>query len=411
MSPTTGLLDSCLMKKENYLNELNKLSARLKKEPRLWANAPVVDDLSLGKILTEPDKTISILIEQISGGAFQFQDPKVIQLATADKVRKVTIWPWPERIVLMVLQRALTLDLEKKFSKSLFSFIKGRSTLHAKNKLKKFLEINPEATIAKRDISGYGDTISAEKLYAMLAGLIDFETNPKAQKIIKSALGNLPVGIPTGSPLTPFFENVYLMPMDQLFEGLCQGRHFYARYGDDFVFASLDPAWITLAEEKSDALIQQLGLSVAAHKKTTLKFKDRIESLSWLGSAFKKHGLVTSRKKHSDQVYTDFKKYFSQLTYRLSKTHSIAAATPILQTALDQYLSHRDNGSLSKVIIHRNDAVITKMIDSNVKFFLAKWITQYFKLNKRSAWKTVRSLEVPSLNYQRRFLYRLGKYE
>jgi hypothetical protein len=412
MPLTTGQLDLALLNSELYQDQLLKLSIRLRTEPRLWNNDPVIDELSLGAILTQPDKTISTIINQISNNEFEFNTPKVIQLSTGDKVRKVTIYPWPERIVLMVLQKALTQNLESVFSKSLYSFIKGRSTYHAKNKFRKFLKKYPNAIIAKRDISGYGDNISSRKLYQMLTTLIDLENNPKTDKIIKHALGDLPVGIPTGSPLTPFFENVYLMSLDHFFKTTDQAeQHFYARYGDDFIFSSQDENWFQHSETESSRIIQELGLNVADHKKTTMKFKTNIESIDWLGSAFKKRGLVTSKKKHSQLVYRDFKFYFSKLISRLAKSSNIDLAIPVIQKALIQYLSHRQNGQLGKVIIHRNDAQITKMLDANIKFLLVKYISNSFKLNKSRAWKVVRKMNIPSLNYQRRLLYRLNKYE
>ena len=249
------------------------------------------------------------------------------------------------------------------------------------------------------------------KLFQQLSHLIDFDNNPATEKIIRYALGDKPIGIPTGSPLTPFFENVYLMSLDQWFESICAEKHFYARYGDDFVFASLDQNWIDEASLKSDSILLELGLTVAEHKKLTLKYTDKIQSVSWLGSSFKKNGLVASRHKHSDQVYSNFKKYFSNLFQRLAKDQMLSDIKPIIQTALDQYFSHRDNPALGKILSHHNDPITTKMLDKNTKFLIVHWTAKYFKVGKRPAWQFLRTLNIPSLNYQRRFLYRLDKYE
>jgi hypothetical protein len=77
-------------------------------------------------------------------------------------------------------------------------------------------------------------------------------------------------GVPTGSPLQPLACNLYLTPLDALCDSVEDG--FYARYGDDVLFAHPDAARACATAERIDACIAELGLQANPGKSSAFFF-------------------------------------------------------------------------------------------------------------------------------------------
>src|SRR5207244_9702474 len=75
-------------------------------------------------------------------------------------------------------------------------------------------------------------------------------------------------GLPMGQPIAAIVANLYLSEMDRALEGLTGG--FYARYGDDFLFAHADPDVAREAETVIDQILDRLWLTVNEKKRRTL---------------------------------------------------------------------------------------------------------------------------------------------
>ena len=75
-------------------------------------------------------------------------------------------------------------------------------------------------------------------------------------------------GLPMGQPISSIVANLYLGEMDKALEALPGG--FYARYGDDFLFAHADPAVVREAEAAIDETLDSLRLTVNEKKRRTL---------------------------------------------------------------------------------------------------------------------------------------------
>jgi hypothetical protein len=75
-------------------------------------------------------------------------------------------------------------------------------------------------------------------------------------------------GLPMGQPIAAIIANLYLSEMDRALETIPRG--FYARYGDDFLFAHADPDVAGDAEAVIDRVLDSLWLTVNAKKRRTL---------------------------------------------------------------------------------------------------------------------------------------------
>lgn len=282
--------------------------------------------------------------------------------------------------------------------------------MQAKVILIDFLKKNKNCWVAKRDISGYGDNIHKDILIQKILLHLEAQINPISHKLIQYAVGDKPIGIPTGSPLTPIFENIYLMELDQLSENYASTDLFYARYGDDFVFASPSKEIFEDFEMKSSGIIEKLKLMVAPHKKINMLLNTTGQNFDWLGSKFGYKGLLGTREKHVKQFNQSYTKKIKKLIIRLAKTKKVEEAMPVISLALNTYLSNNSNGALSTLLYHRTDPQDTKEVDQRNRILLTNWIRKYFKINRRAAWKKVRDLNIKSLNFQRRKLCRLQKF-
>lgn len=174
----------------------------------------------------------------------------------------------------MMLQRVTADSLSETFNKSLsvssFGFRKGKSTQqvieYCKGKIREGYR-----WIAKIDIADCFGTICIAKLMQTLHTLdIDGNTFQWLAKILAVPLDGKTyfskrVGISQGSPLSPFFANMYLNEFDRYLEQ----RHIpFARYADDIVvFSKTEHEVRRLYDEVSSFLEKELRLTVSPEKK------------------------------------------------------------------------------------------------------------------------------------------------
>jgi hypothetical protein len=100
----------------------------------------------------------------------------------------------------------------------------------------------PDSVGCLRDIKSYGDTIDCErggKLWNDVLRLltpVERESNFILDLLERLLMPEVtvhprPIGVPTGSPLVPLIENLYLSPQDQALSTIPGA--LYLRYGDD----------------------------------------------------------------------------------------------------------------------------------------------------------------------------------
>ncbi|HKU40043.1 MAG TPA: reverse transcriptase domain-containing protein [Polyangiales bacterium] len=194
-----------------------------------------------------------------------------------------------DEIVLGALAEALGETLEGHLSERVFSYRRGRSALGAVEQLLCYLRAHKRACperrqqglyVLRRDVRGYGEAIASGP-GSRLWPLVQDAAAASGEQLeflraafrppVREASGSLVLperGIPTGSPLQPAACNLYLTPVDRLLEAVPDG--FYARYGDDMLFAHPDPELVRDFARALDSEIEALDLHWSADKCATL---------------------------------------------------------------------------------------------------------------------------------------------
>ncbi|HWA76674.1 MAG TPA: reverse transcriptase domain-containing protein [Polyangiaceae bacterium] len=195
-----------------------------------------------------------------------------------------------DAVVSAVLARSLRALSEPALSSRVYSYRPGRSALLGVRDFAAFVRAHREAIadprarglfVLRRDVARYGESIpvdEASPLWPLLAELWQASgisaSHPFAQlteqairPLIKSDDGGahrLERGVPTGSPIQPVICNLYLSELDRSLESL--GGGFYARYGDDILFAHANQEIATEASARIERSLASLGLSLKAEK-------------------------------------------------------------------------------------------------------------------------------------------------
>jgi hypothetical protein len=199
----------------------------------------------------------------------------------------------------MVVTRAVTAILSALsgncYSGALYSYRKGTGAVAAISDLRQYFLAHIQNTpdrmqrglyVLKRDIASYGEAIATHPDSTLWSILREVtirrfdadEQHPFWQLLVQSIRREiksradetaiLNSGSPTGSPIQPIINNLYLNPLDQMLSGIPGG--FYARYGDDFVFAHPDSGVARQVDDRIDRMLAQLELRVRPEKRKNL---------------------------------------------------------------------------------------------------------------------------------------------
>jgi retron-type reverse transcriptase len=398
-----------------YQEILLKLS---KKElPRSRRNRPVHG------LLSDPDWVVEAILVWIRSGDPRFSVQDRIELLTGEKIRVLYTSPWPDRIVQMAMQALLAKSLEPAYSKRLYSFRKGLGTQHAHRSFREFLQSHPGAVhVAKRDITAYGDSIVQEVLLRKIEASIEPAINPLFAALLRQAISpfyrqgdqepvQLLKGIPSGSPLTPVLENLYLMEIDAWMDEVCESdpRCFYARFGDDIVLAHTVESEFLACVGELDQRVERLGLHYSEKKKINAHLGKSTRYIEWLGATFHAKGRISSRPKHFRSLYSSFLNEFESFIGEQAALDPNWERSQVrLKTGIAQFLDPRLNPALDRITLNRSDPALTKQLDENIRRYLVRWIARHFGGGKSLAWKRIRTLGIPSVNRIRRMRWRLS---
>ncbi|NDG83573.1 MAG: hypothetical protein EBX52_00875 [Proteobacteria bacterium] len=406
-------IESEIVNSALYVSALEKIA---KRDLRVSARSE-----ELLFMLQDPDASAEKIVEWIKEPNSAFEPHKRIELDTGDKVRTLYTVSWPYRVVLIGLQDLMAKRMEGVYSTRLFSYRKGRGTFSAHRAFRDYLKNKKRVWVAKRDVTGFGDSIVQSILYETLERHFPRSSLPRFYHLLDQAIApefldssgqvqKLETGIPSGSPLTPILENIYLLELDERLTAICAAdpSFFYARYGDDFVIACTDPVKFQKTVADADAFVGSVGLTYSEKKKVDVQLGGGTRYLEWLGAAFSCRGKIGPRPKHFRAGYGLFIEAFSGMLGELSgKLGDYSTVRPLLQTALKQFLSESTNPMLTKILLNRNDPETAKTMDYNVRMYLVRWLHREFKMGKSNAWREIRKLDIPSLNHQRRRRWRL----
>lgn len=213
------------------------------------------------------------LARKIACGEFDFPLPLRRTINKSGTVKKRVIYTFPEdeNFFLKGLTHLLY-RYDDRLSSRCYSFRKSRS---ARNAIFDILAQpdRDQLYCFKADISNYFNSIPEDALVDTLERLIP--DDPKLLAFLRSLLlANATMledgtvvsehrGAMAGTPISPFFANVYLLSMDQFFEA--QGISYF-RYSDDILIFCRTKEELDLAVQAFYEQIEQKGLQINPRK-------------------------------------------------------------------------------------------------------------------------------------------------
>jgi len=247
--------------------------------------------VDLGELPASADAQLSkLLARRVASGKYAFSPVTERAAYLGGKVRHVYRAPLADTVVLFVLAGVLTELVMPAVCERVYSYRKGRSSREAVSDLAAFVKrhraahADPRARglhVLRRDIVGYGDRIPVgddSPLWPLLTRVLEARGCPASDPfhaLLRRALRPLVLrtdgtletatrGVPMGSPLQPSICNLYLDALDRTLDALPGG--FYARFGDDMLFAHESAATARAASEMVARVLGELRLELNAEK-------------------------------------------------------------------------------------------------------------------------------------------------
>jgi hypothetical protein len=336
--PSPGLLQTHLSDPKHYVAQILRLEKRLSRAPH--ARDLSQDGVSARHFVLDRRNVARHLAESVSQGQYQFSLPRIYS-AQLDKERLLYAFEITDWIVNGVVSSWVGNKLEARLSDRVYSYRKGRSPYLALQSLGEYVKAHREAIpdprqrglyVLRRDIRQYTDSIpvvEGSPLWPKLWNALSENGNALGeaeQALIREVVcpgfrvaaagGTVSLqGIPTGSQITPVIANFYLSELDRKMESVPGG--FYARFGDDFIFAHPDPAIARRASNEIEQMVLKLGLEVNAGKAQDFYFNGAGKSSSawpealgrqeieYLGCSIKFDGTVGLKNEKTQALLED----------------------------------------------------------------------------------------------------------
>ncbi len=198
--------------------------------------------VTLTSFMRSYEELLSIALGSVRTGGYS-PTPAVLTTLIADKPRPYLRVAWLDRWLMTHLGRLYARYAEHQLSDRVFSYRKCRGQHDAVNEFSSFLHGRPRCNVFRTDIASFGENLShefcegdfvavanpsgcLEKLFRTFARFPFFDSGRPASFVR---------GLPMGSHLQLVAENLYLRDLDVTLGAIPEG--FYARYGDDLLFA------------------------------------------------------------------------------------------------------------------------------------------------------------------------------
>lgn len=207
------------------------------------------------------------------------------------KYREIYLMTLRDRVIQKALAEGLASSLDRFFYPNLYSYRKGKffGTMAAARKVRLFLkEHQPPVYAFKTDIKDYFDSMNQRRLLTTFERYLPDEPEVLSlldkflhqQRSFDGILSSPIQGISTGSSLSPFCANLFLVDLDAR---MFRTGHTYLRYGDDIVLLAETKETL---EKGRNLILEQLhqnGLHLSEGK-TCITSSD--QPLDYLGYRF-----------------------------------------------------------------------------------------------------------------------------
>lgn len=309
-----------------------------------------------------------------------------------------------DMIVSATLAAELTQVLEPTFPDQLYSYRRGRSSWQAVRAFVAFVEEHrrqrPDVRqrglyVVRRDVRSYGDNIPVtdeSALWRQIERAVapDSDTMTLLHEAIAPTLGGTDsrvTSVPTGSSLQPMMCNLYLTPVDSIALMVADG--FYARAGDDMLFAHHDANVARDVAAMIDRAIAELRLDLNATKSINMYFTGAgrpsgewpegrgTTHLDYLGARVDFHGGVGLKNERARLLLRNLRRRIDN-TLRLARTGDASqrarACCAVVRGALEP-TNPQCEPTVPLILGAVNDRAQLKQLDYWIALHVAQGVT------------------------------------
>ncbi|HET8887623.1 MAG TPA: reverse transcriptase domain-containing protein [Candidatus Angelobacter sp.] len=367
---------------------------------------------------------------------FRFRPAVALHYNFNSKQRTLYVSPWEERIVDLMLYRAVNRRLHNWFSPNSYAYRDfGFSLDHCQSRISSAIRSASGAIyLIKRDISDYFASVNHRILIGQLAQLIDpadYLVQLLTQRIRfryqqDDQIHTAGVGIPFGSAIACLFANIYLTGMDRRIETVPDISYF--RYADDILLLAPSRELALTAREALETSLTELKLGMKASHSIDLALSaaPRPQSQSndpsfapavefrHLGLLFRADGTVALSRDKLRKVQNLFRFAFRRGRRRWKKIadpqQKAAALIALAAEAIDKGL--RNVAILDYYLKHVDDHEQLRLLD---RWLAEEVLASVFGGHKKGHFRRIsfgrlRQMGLPSLVHRQR-LIRRGELE
>jgi hypothetical protein len=274
-----------LSDRRRYERQIERLHQRYLLSSRLYELRQ--SDVSLASIVMSRGTVARLLARDVAEGRYAFEPGEMRTIRARHKTREVFACRLSDLLVHGVVADIVQEAVSPRLSARVFSYRKGVAWLTPVAALAAYVRTDRRrhadaadrgVYVLRRDVDSYTDSIpigDRSPLWPMLEAELGAPLPALVQESIRTELrladGAVACrirGLPMGQPIASVVANLYLSELDRALEEI--PGSFYARYGDDFLFAHPDPEVARGADEIMDRVIASLQLTVNAKKRRTL---------------------------------------------------------------------------------------------------------------------------------------------
>jgi len=284
-----------LLNSSYYLAAIERLHIKFSTSHRSIYYEEEKEGYSFSHIYNDRKKIAKILAKDVSKKRYHFSPATLVNIITDGKRRTIFSYTLIDRIVHGALHTMLAEDLAALVSTSVYSYVKGKSRYNAISDLLTYTKQHrlrhrkPQDRgmyVYRSDIKSYGESIPVlpssplwqqlncvfQIAYGAPMSLANYDL---LTALIRPSIANKDgslyeflFGIPDGAPVSSLLLNLYVVDLDKVLANIEGG--FYARYGDDFIFAHENHDVFIRVTDAIPALLS--GLQLSANAKKTQRF-------------------------------------------------------------------------------------------------------------------------------------------
>ena len=363
-------------------------------------------------------REIHSIQRSVANRRYKFKSYVRKELVKNNKKRFIYIAEWQDKIVEKWLADSLSLALKNWYSKHTYAYkVEGHGIDFCQRNVAKF---SKHCTyIIRRDITQYFYSINQDKLMEVLATLIpkdDYLYHMLEQRIcnFKCQHGEVPLGVPFGSPLACVLANIYLTSVDKLME---RQPVRYFRYADDFLLLSNDRLKAKQCMDLLDSSIQNLGLTLKPSHKQELTFNSgdetftQVNRFTFLGLEFTNKGLIRLGLVKQRKVIGFFRRMYKNNKNKIASTPKAKRLEFVINCANETLKKRiRSAAIIDYYLKHVTDEAQLKQLDMLIaQLTVSAYLSKPFRFKdfSKCSFKTLRSKGLPSLLHRHR-LFKQG---